>query len=119
LSGNTIINEITINGDAASVNPTLTGTSNPPVAWATITVSNMGDNANVKLSLRSTSALDYVKTAWQITGDDKALILKGASGYTLKSSDVAKFHLKEFKSSNGAQVITGFKISDAGKLVVE
>ena len=126
LSGNVKINEITINGDAPGSSPPMTTAANAggnSVVRAVITVSNLGTQANVKLSLRSTSSsIDVVKTVWT----NNAVLIAPAGGGTLSAADVRKFTLSQFKCYGGTptsqDIGDGYKISDSGadigKLVV-
>jgi len=117
LSGDVKIDEITLNGDASGTTAPFTNNDNALSATrAVITVSDLGKEANVKLSLRSTSnGIDVVKKVWT----DNAVLIAPASG-NLSSADVGKFTLKEFKCYNGTptnQTISGYKIStDADKI---
>jgi hypothetical protein len=117
LSGNVKIDEITINADAATISPTNpTSATNQASVYTVIEVSNLGTEAAVKLSLRSTSAIGYVPTVW--TGHE---VLKAPSGGTLTEDIVKKFTLGDFKSRDGRQAISGYEIvntgADIGKFV--
>jgi len=114
LSGNVMISEITLNGDAPSTPTTATNVSN--AVRAAIEVSNLGEYFNVTLSLRSTAAgVDVVKTVWK--GEK---VLKAPSGdVTLNPTDLAKFKLGDFKWNGGNEEISGFKLSSDGQLASE
>jgi len=105
MSGATTIGELTINADPATA----------AAVPATIIVSGLLNNVG-KLSLRSTGAIDDVKTAW--TG--KHVLLGPGSTDTNPvdpaASDVAKFTLGDFKGNAGFEAITGYSISEKGIL---
>jgi hypothetical protein len=122
--GNVKISEITLNGDAPGNDAPITTDSNfNNAVRAVITVSNLGTQADVKLSLRSTSTgLDVVKKVWT----NNAVLIAPANGGTLSAADVRKFNLNQFKCYSGTptsqDIGDGYKISDSGadigKLVV-
>jgi len=101
LSGNVKIDEITLNADPAT-----------NTVYTTITVSNLGDLADVKLSLRTTTAANAnaVQTLWL-----NQTVLKASSTNTLTAANVGKFKLKTYKWNGGvADIPNTVKIADSG-----
>jgi len=107
LSGNVQIKEITINADVPGSGTTTVGNSS--LKYTVIKVSNLGEEADVKLSLRSTIAKTNVPYIWTGAANTSAYgsgqqVLEAASG-TLSAEDVKKFTLLQFKGSDGADPI--------------
>ena len=129
ISGKVSVGELTLNADKIGSND----------VNAFIVVASAVTNKVEKLCLRSTeppsgsndspaTSLGKVKTRW--TGQE---VIKAASGYTLKNTDIAQFELYEFRGAAdfstvtpvGSNKITAFKIEDTstspnfGKLVAK
>jgi hypothetical protein len=116
MSGNVMISEITINGDAPGTADT-TLTTAPDAVRAEIEVSNLGEFFDVTLSLRTTATDVAVNNAvWM-----GRKVLKAPTGgdVSLSATDLAKFHLGDFKWKTGNQKITGLTLGSNGTLGAE
>jgi len=116
LGGNVKINEITLNADKANANSTVP-TDTGIVYTSIITINSLGTAANVNLSLRSTtSSANNVRDIWL---KNENPVIQGPNKTAPSASDVAAFHLKEYKWNGGNANITGHKLGNDGKFVAE